>query len=122
MSEYGMYDRMGDLLSEFLDNGQLPPERKSSDAVTTEETERNENRLEIPVHLCADFARLGFSSESGVPSYSECRRAYKKKLLQSHPDLKNDNPVLQKAAAKVTKDLLFVWQRISAWYKEQCLL
>ena len=75
-----MYDRMGDLLSEFLDNGQLPPERKSSDAVTTEETERNENRLEIPVHLCADFARLGFSSESGVPSYSECRRAYKKKL------------------------------------------
>lgn len=129
MPGVNMYDRMGDLLSDFLETGTLPSERDSVDTTAdapvgvscaaAEDTAQSERVCSMPTFLIQDFARLGFSPDAGVPPYSECRSAYKKKLLHSHPDLRNMNPVLQKAAAAVTQELLASWKRISAWYAKQ---
>lgn len=142
-----MYDRLGDLLSEALDKGELPkvkvftyhgetPPQKAESESPPESTKTEP--LKKPL---SDFSSspkkqsekvppvrkkfipesvktaLAFISIPETSSYEEAKKIYREKLLYYHPDRRADTPVLQKVAKEKTARLLKEWETVENWYK-----
>lgn len=115
-----MFDKLGELLSEALDNGALPIQEQiandgsapASDGKTSEKIEA----IPLPAHVKAAFESISIPEGAG---FDEAKRIYHEKLMYYHPDRRNDNPVLQKVAKDKTEKLLKNWQYVEEWFKNQ---
>lgn len=123
-----MFDKLGDLLSEALEKGELPKEKKSptdkSDAssfgdflknqeVLNQEDSRPQKKI-IPQDVREALKVVSIPEDA---DFSEAKKIYREKLKYYHPDRRNDNPVLQKIAKEKTAALLTAWERIEKWFK-----
>ena len=116
-----MYDRLGALLSEALETGELPK--------TNEDSPSPSDFFESPAQEKPDYqviknfipeqvkSALAFIQIPENASYEEAKKIYREKLMYCHPDRRADNPVLQKVAKEKTEKVLKAWQIIENWYK-----
>ena len=125
-----MFDKLGDLLSEALEKGELPKSGEFSQAENIEgifsdfnfiQRKRNQPspppqnsvKKTIPKEVKSAFAFIGLSEEA---DYESAKKIYREKLMYYHPDRRNDNPVLQKVAKEKTAMLLKNWKILESWY------
>lgn len=126
-----MFDKLGDLLSEALEKGELPKSGETSQNERIENTFSDFNFIQkeaekaspppaqktkkrIPAGIKAAFDFIGISEEA---DFDSAKRIYREKLMYYHPDRRNDNPVLQKVAKEKTAQLLKEWKLIESWYE-----
>jgi len=118
-----MYDRLGDLLNEALENGSIP-QSATADSDTSSSPDTGSTGTAqpedspppaVPADTAAAFKFLGLPVTA---SLDECRKAYKTKLKRYHPDNNSDNPVVQKVASRKTDELVQAFSTVSAWIKE----
>lgn len=119
-----MFDKLGDLLSEALEKGEIPqnkraPADKEPGSFFTEEStppnkkEQFTPRKQIPESVKKAFAFISIPEDA---LYDEAKKIYREKLMYYHPDRRNDNPVLQKVAKEKTAQLLREWEKVEEWY------
>lgn len=118
-----MYDRLGSLLSEALEKGELPTQKEdsplSSDFFESPTQEKPDyqvikNFKQIPEQVKSALAFIQIPESA---SYEEAKKIYREKLMYYHPDRRNDNPVLQKIAKEKTARLLKEWETVEQWYE-----
>lgn len=119
-----MYDKLGDLLSDALDSGFIPPkeEKKKEDKKEERETKLQDDKIKeektklrpLPGNVKAAFNKAQIPESS---TFDEARKIYREKLMYYHPDRRNENPVLQKVAKEKTEILLENWKIIEEYYK-----
>ena len=114
-----LFDKLGDLLSEALETGNLPP---SKEAPACEEPSffyedaSQQHARSVPEQVKAALAFLAIPETA---SFDEAKKSYREKLMYYHPDRRNDNPVLQKVAKEKTERLLREWAVIENWYEQK---
>ena len=138
-----MFDKLGDLLSEALEKGELPKTRglESGDESQNESVEntfsdfafiashkkdesshvKTEKKPEpkprkIPENIRNAMAFINIPENA---DFESAKKLYREKLMYYHPDRRNDNPVLQKVAKEKTARLLKEWEIIEKWYEGQ---
>ncbi len=136
-----MFDKLGDLLSEALEKGEIPKAAKfeesspsSPKSETIQQTfsdfsfmqdqappaEKKEKlkqklrRLPADVKSAMDFIQIPEEAD-----FDNAKKIYREKLMYYHPDRRNDNPVLQKVAKEKTARLLREWEIVEKWYNGQ---
>ncbi|MDR3284756.1 MAG: J domain-containing protein [Treponema sp.] len=113
----GMYDKLGTLLTEYLETGDLPPIRKKQKAAKpVEAAPKTEKPVppKIPPALFTDFQTLQFQDLAVVPDLKTCRRAYHTLLKKYHPDTgKTDGT---EEAAQNIKAITQAFRNIEEWY------
>ena len=132
-----MFDKLGDLLSEVLETGELPKneadspdffqkqeespqEEKASQnkksAFTQTQTVSSKHKARIiPAIVKSALDFIGISDEA---DFDSAKKIYREKLMYYHPDRRNSNPVLQKVAKEKTERLLKEWKTVEKWYEE----
>ena len=136
-----MFDKLGDLLSEALEKGEIPKtvqSKESSPSSTKSETiqqtfsdfsfiqDQNKSSEtikatvspspKIPADVKTAMAFIQIPKEA---DFESAKKIYREKLMYYHPDRRNDNPVLQKVAKEKTARLLKEWEIIEKWYDSQ---
>jgi hypothetical protein len=119
----GMYDKLGDMLSDYLETGRMPPPRKQPDdspgeSVTARRVEHPAPKeKKIPEYLVGDFYELGFVNLSVTPKLSQVKKKYRALMKSLHPDMSGGVPATSEIAGKkrITA-LVDAFRRISAWY------
>ena len=139
-----MFDKLGDLLSEALEKGEIPkaasPEESSPSSQKSETIQqtfsdfsfmqKGANSIpnvpkeevkkrplpKIPAHIKSALAFIQIPEEA---DFEAAKKIYREKLMYYHPDRRNDNPVLQKVAKEKTARLLKEWEIIEKWYQGQ---
>jgi len=136
-----MFDKLGDLLSEALEKGEIPKtiqseesfpssqknetiqqtfsdfsfmQAKNKPTETKKAPERQLRQLPADVKSAMDFIKIPEESD-----FESAKKVYREKLMYYHPDRRNDNPVLQKVAKEKTARLLREWEIIEKWYSGQ---
>jgi len=126
-----MYDKLGDMLNDFLETGRMPPKRTRHTSEKPSKTDSEPARDEsggpvIPDYLLADFYLLGFTRLTTTPRFSECKKAYRRLVKVLHPDTSGGRLVVLPEAApqaeslaqkKRLTELVEAFKRITAWYK-----
>lgn len=115
-----MYDRLGDFLSEALDSGKIP-ESKSNENLKIENPQSftSSEKMIFSLQTQTDinlFKTIGIELPC---SFSEAKKAYKKKLNYYHPDKWEKNDVLKGIAKKKTEQIIDAWKKIESEYKPQ---
>ena len=135
-----MYDRLGDLISQALEEGKIPEyrkknnqeedfERKDCDKEENDEGEKapdlnqkhkktvkHEKVRIIPQNVKNAMNIIGIPEES---SFSQAKKIYREKISYFHPDKwsKDDaNPVLLKIAREKTEKILESWKEIESYF------
>lgn len=101
-----MYDRLGDMLSQVLDTGILPP---PVPAAGTQKT-----AAQIPAHIQKAFSQLEISADD---SYEKAHTRYREKLQQYHPDKFEQNNSGKDFAVQKTKEIINAWIVARPWLK-----
>ncbi|MBR1537082.1 MAG: hypothetical protein IJ630_09105 [Treponema sp.] len=139
-----MYDKLGALLSEALEKGELPAQKEDSPKVQfffvpeqkekTDSSPHKSNQRKsdrtiepkkiltgeviktkfIPENVKSALSFIGISENTGL---EEAKKIYREKLMYYHPDRRADNPVLQKIAKEKTARLLKEWAVLEKWYE-----
>lgn len=136
-----MFDKLGDLLSEALEKGEIPktvqskefsPSSTKSETIQqtfsgfsfiqdqnkSSETKKNtvspSPKIPADVKTAMDFIQIPKEAD-----FDNAKKIYREKLMYYHPDRRNDNPVLQKVAKEKTARLLKEWEIIEKWYDSQ---
>src|SRR5574344_913602 len=132
-----MYDRLGDLLNETLEAGEIKYIRIDEDgSITQTSTDQSEKKESDPqknggqqkVHSNATVkSKHKYIYKKRTPELERCYRllditvsanpqevknAYKQKLKYFHPDKHADNPVLQKVATDKTRQIVEAYKKI----------
>jgi hypothetical protein len=118
----GMYDKLGDMLNDFLTSGRMPPPRNKatppdeSGAETSGARQHSgESGTPVPDRLIPDFYRLGFGDLRTTPSFAECKKAYRALVKAHHPDTSTHETPQQKRLAEIAES----FKRISLWYETE---
>lgn len=141
-----MFDKLGDLLSDALEKGEIPKYNSESgndsqsesiegtfsdfDFITRHkkhEDSHSEKKaapekpvtpriIKIPAEVKEAMTFIGIPEDA---SFETAKKIYREKLMYYHPDRRNDNPVLQKVAKEKTARLLKEWEIIEKWYSGQ---
>ena len=116
-----MFDRLGDLLSEALEKGELPPSEQvpaheEPSFFHAEKAETQTLEKQIPEQVKSALAFITIPENA---TYDEAKKIYREKLMYYHPDRRNGNPVLQKVAKEKTARLLKEWETVENWYAFQ---
>ncbi|MCR4822282.1 MAG: hypothetical protein K5873_05370 [Treponema sp.] len=123
-----MFDRLGDLLSQALEKGELPEsgdasrDEKAEDVFSDFSFSKESNspppppKKVPPENVKEAMIFIGIEEDSCL---SEAKKIYREKLMYYHPDRRKDNPVLQKVAKEKTARLLRDWELIEKWYESQ---
>ena len=141
-----MFDKLGDLLSDALEKGELPKYNSESgnepqaetiegtfsdfDFITRhkkQEDSHSEKRpapkktiaprkIKVPDNVKEAMRFIAIPEDA---SFDTAKKIYREKLMYYHPDRRNDNPVLQKVAKEKTARLLKEWEIIEKWYVGQ---
>lgn len=119
-----MYDKLGELLSDALDSGFIPPKEEKQKktekpeqkaALQKDKIKEEKTKLRpLPENVKAAFNKAQIPESS---TFDEARKIYREKLMYYHPDRRNENPVLQKVAKEKTEILLENWKIIEEYYK-----
>ena len=118
-----MFDKLGDLLSEALEKGELPKANEDSpdffqqqeESPKEEEKASQETKRDIPAIVKSALDFIGISEEA---DFDSAKKIYREKLMYYHPDRRNSNPVLQKVAKEKTERLLREWKILEKWYEQ----
>lgn len=108
-----MYDKLGDLLSEVLDSGNVPQDEKQN--LHSEEHSLVEHIPVPPEEVKNALKTLGLSSDF---TYEEARQKYREKLKTFHPDKNKSNKLIQKIAREKTTLFISAWKIADKWMKE----
>ncbi|ULQ59820.1 J domain-containing protein [Brucepastera parasyntrophica] len=118
------YDRLGEILRDKLDSDEDPftewePHtgniRRAGNAhERTPPPKQKPRRIAVPKELIKDFRVLGLPP--GVP-LEECKAAWKRLLLENHPDRRAQTPSEQKRSAQITSHITDSYKRILRWYE-----
>jgi hypothetical protein len=109
----GMYDKMGDLLNEYLETGNLPPpRRKVARKKSVKAAVSPREKMPVPAYLAREFGLLGFADVQEAPALKDCRKAYHALIKKYHPDTKKqDGDTAEKA-----DEIVQAFKRIQSWY------
>ncbi|WP_407426692.1 hypothetical protein [Treponema sp.] len=115
-----MFDKLGDLLSEALEKGELPESKgqfsdffEEPDSKITSSPSQPYQQKSLPADIKNAFSFIGISEEA---DFNNAKKIYREKLMYYHPDRRNENPVLQKVAKEKTEQLLREWEKVEKWY------
>ena len=134
-----MFDKLGDLLSEVLEKGELTKTKADSPDFFQKQEEspqKEEKASQEPKKAEAQFnpasskqkvriipaivkSALDFIGISEEADFDSAKKIYREKLMYYHPDRRNSNPVLQKVAKEKTERLLREWKTVEKWYEER---
>jgi hypothetical protein len=108
----GMYDKMGDLLNEYLETGNLPPPLKKAPRKKPVKAAIPREKMPIPAYLVQEFSLLGFADILEAPALTDCRKAYHALIKEYHPDTQTqDGDTAQK-----TDEIVQAFKKIQSWY------
>ncbi len=116
------YDKLGDLLSEVLETGDIPP--SSPKASAKKAATQDEGRAEAaqkPQTIISEREKQAFKNLS-IPEDTDeaaARSIYRKKLQRFHPDKLGDNAILQTVARKKTAQFIESWAILEQYYKRE---
>jgi hypothetical protein len=121
----GMYDKLGDMLNDFLENGKMPPPRNPAaqfqpeppDTETAREpppVSRHEPR--IPEYLIPDFYALGFINLAKTPAFSQVKEKYRALAKSLHPDTRKESLADSEERQRLTR-LVDAFKQVSQWYR-----
>ena len=134
-----MYDRLGDLLNETLEAGEvrfikveppsdehIPGETPADQKRERQETDRAADRLNKPkkkkrtaviYKKISDETNRAFHVLGLNPTINkeEVKKAYKEKLKAFHPDRYDSNPVMKKIATDKTREVVGAYDTIIAF-------
>ena len=132
-----MFDKLGDLLSEVLETGELPKNKADSpdffqnqeESPQEEKASQKPNSTFTQIHTESSKPKariipslvksaLDFIGISEEADFDSAKKIYREKLMYYHPDRRNSNPVLQKVAKEKTERLLKEWKTVEKWYEE----
>jgi hypothetical protein len=120
----GMYDKLGQMLNEFLETGAMPPAREKK--IDVEESDgrvfkQNQKQREIPPvpdYLLGDFHALGFYNLAKTPRFAQIKKRYRALAKATHPDTKKN---LENQARRETSSALGAlvesYRKIAQWYE-----
>ena len=120
-----MFDKLGDLLNEALESGEIPqytqkagtPEMDNDvSASATGAVDRLLSHPSSPMtkQERAAFQLLGISAEA---NRSEARRRYHEQLQRFHPDKQGEDDAQQEAARRQTIQLMQAWEAVDAYLR-----
>lgn len=114
----GQYDKLGNLLKDAIDSGDLDNERKirqNSKAVySSEENPETAAEKNVFPDEALPFLRiLGFENTSC--SSETVKNSYRKLLKKYHPDNIPDYPAMQKTASKKTQEIVEAYKKLSEY-------
>jgi hypothetical protein len=108
----GMYDKMGDLLNDYLETGALPPLREKTARKETAKANKAREKVLMPAFLMGEFCLLGFADIQEAPALKDCRKAYHALIKKYHPDTQ-----MQDAdTAGKTDEIVQAYKKIQNWY------
>ena len=105
-----MFDRLGELLHDALESGQIPQQKKRNCG-----TQVPQKIKEMPQNVRDAFDILGMEYSA---AYIECRIQYHERLKMFHPDGNSSNSTVQKVASAKTTELIAAWKTISTWFEK----
>jgi len=91
----GMYDKLGDLLNEALESGEI----------------YTKEQLDVAPEVKAAFESFGISMNF---TWDEAKKIYHEKLKFYHPDKKASNA---NSSREITEKLIADWKIISSYYE-----
>lgn len=114
----GQYDKLGNLLKDAIDSGDLDNERKirqNSKAVypSEENSETAAEKNVFPDEVLPFLRILGFENTSC--SSETVKKSYRKLLKKYHPDNIPDYPAMQKTASKKTQEIVEAYKKLSEY-------
>lgn len=138
-----MFDKLGDLLSDALEKGELPKSELSKsgndsqnekiestfsdfDFMRRNKTESSQKikpepapspkakQKKLPESVKTAFSFINIPEDA---DFNMAKKIYREKLMYYHPDRRNDNPVLQKVAKEKTARLLKEWETVEKWFE-----
>ena len=132
------YDRLGDLLSEVLESGELPKPQPSPEPGPAPR-EKTEAEAASPAKDSRESASAFFTGQPVPPrkgrhltppearafktlsipetaDYAEARSLYRKKLQRFHPDKQGENALLQKVAREKTAQFIEAWSIVEGYF------
>jgi hypothetical protein len=120
----GMYDKLGQMLNEFLETGALPPAREKKtdeDAERCGSSKKTERQRELPPapdYLLGDFHALGFFNLSKTPRFAQIKKRYRALAKAKHPDTKkNLENQRQDETSSALGALVESYRKIARWYE-----
>jgi hypothetical protein len=114
----GMYDKLGDMLNDFLATGRMPPPRKQPDDLSGESpcAKPAPDEKKIPEYLIGDFYELGFTNLLTTPKLSQVKKKYRSLMKSLHPDTGEADGVSASVEDKKRLTALVdAFKRVSAW-------
>ncbi|GMO49481.1 MAG: hypothetical protein Pg6C_12100 [Treponemataceae bacterium] len=115
----GMYDKLGDMLNDFLETGKMPPPRfraESPDAeIAPESAPVSRDAPRIPEYLIIDFYTLGFVNLAETPALSLVKEKYRALAKSLHPDTRAETLSDSEERQRMTR-LIEAFKQISNWY------
>lgn len=135
-----MFDKLGDMLNECLEKGEIPqpqPQRtyyqktdfaKDEATVnqqngTDEQVEVKKTLITLPRDVEEALKLLGFGAENSqqeelfIPSIAEVRGAYAQLLKEAHPDTATQETSSAQAAQRIAQ-LTSALNKVREWYKK----
>lgn len=105
------YDKLGDLLKEAINQGEIPSKNKKNNNIDEKEGKKNSEfvyKSIQPYNL--------FNTTPGIP-FVEIKKIYHNLLKKYHPDNIKNFPNMQKIATQKTNDLIKAFNEITEDYK-----
>lgn len=143
-----MYDKLGDLLNQVLESGEIPLKKASPDsgdaffdengsggdfsgaggdsagadgetAGADGEAAGTDGEPARKVHpTLSQQNALDFLGISLDFNYEQAREAYRQRLKYFHPDRRGNNEVLQKVARDKTRQTIEAWKEVSSLFEK----
>jgi hypothetical protein len=105
-------DAAMDELDDFLDMGRTETEARERERAKREREESARRASTTPPALVRAYRSLGLAY--GVP-FPEVKAAYKRLLMQNHPDRNSATPEQLKRSTEISAQLNAAYQRIETW-------
>lgn len=119
----GQYDKLGALLKDAIDSGDLDKDKKETKTTQNSEKEavyspeeKSETVAEknaFPDEALPFLRILGFENTGCSPE--AVKNSYRKLLKKYHPDNIPDYPAMQKTASKKTQEIVEAYKKLSEY-------
>ena len=138
-----MFDKLGDLLNECLETGQIPrpqPKRKyyqkadffndeagTNQQISPEHEKATQKSITLPRDVEEALWLLGFGAENSqqeelpIPGLAEVRGAYAQLLKEAHPDTATEETSSAQAAQRIAQ-LTSAFNKVREWYREELVV
>lgn len=119
------YDRLGNLLRDRLNSDEdpfdtwEPTNGRHRSAGNKKERSSPQKaapvpRVAVPPELIEDFKNLPVLPGSSI---EECKNAWKRLLMEYHPDKNLDSPEKQQRATDISVQVTQSWRKIAKWFE-----